>query len=153
MCFNKSGFVMHVLWCGIKAHLILKCLKNGIESSVVVSGKMQLSEWKRNGKACSNQNKTALVVSGEGERGILVLFWVRFYRSIVFCVETHRDSGLVNSEREKEYCLLKIGLMLKCEQRKSGSLNAVNAYQHEQYILHLRIFHFKCVSLWVDAWS
>ena len=60
---------------------------------------MQLSvEEKRNGKAWSIQNKMTLVVSGEGEHGVLVLFWVKFYRLIVFCVETEatpKDSNLV----------------------------------------------------------
>lgn len=49
---------------------------------------MQLSvEGKRNGKAWSIQNKITSVVSGEGEHGVLVLFWMKFYRLIVFCVD------------------------------------------------------------------
>lgn len=95
---------MHMLWCDVKAHLILKCLKNRIERSLV-SGKMQLSvEGKRNGKAWSIQNKITLVVSGEREHGVLVLFWVKFYRLIVFGVEaeaTHKGSNLNTVKRGK----------------------------------------------------
>jgi len=39
----KNVAPRHMLWCGMKAHLIVRCLKNGIERSLVVSGKMQLS--------------------------------------------------------------------------------------------------------------
>lgn len=84
--FNKSGSVMHMLWWGIKASLILKYLKNGIERLQVVSGKTDLPvEGEKSLKTRSTQNKTMLVVRGEGEQSALILFCMKPYGLIGCC--------------------------------------------------------------------
>lgn len=98
--FNKSGSVMHMLECGIKAHLIPKCLKNGIERSLVVSGKKCNYHLRGRGMGKNGAFRIKLLrlLVVKGEHGILVVFWVKFYRLIAFCVEpaaTHKDSNLV----------------------------------------------------------
>lgn len=113
--FNKSGSVMHMLECGIKAHLIRKCLKNGIERSLVVSGKKCNYHLRGRGMGKNGAFRIKLlwllVVKGN-----MVFWWCSgssFTGWLLFVLSLQQFTKTVTWLQWKGERILKVGLMLK----------------------------------------